>query len=114
FPTRRSSDLGKPKPGSAGLSFLRRCFRRKKRIVNALNVLRRNPRSGVAHAHADRLAIRRGHSEPTSSCHCILGVEEQIEKNLLQPSRISFYGRNAWRQLRFDLDLRDLELMLQH
>src|SRR5580704_6909654 len=64
----------KSEAGAAGLAFARRSLRSKERIVNALNVFRRDARPGVGHTHADALAVERGYAQRAATRHRVFGV----------------------------------------
>src|SRR5579885_2287263 len=66
-------------------------LRCKKRIVDSLNVFRRNPRSGVRDAHTYEFAVAGRDAQLAAARHGIFGIEEKIEKHLLKPARIPLY-----------------------
>ena len=74
------------------------------RIVNALNVFRRDARAGVGDSNAHHLAIRRGHAQFATARHRIFGVQKKIEEYLLQPARISLNRRDPGRQFSLHLE----------
>src|SRR5712671_4503658 len=63
---------GKTQPSAAALAFAGSRLGRKKRIVNALNVLRRNTRSRVGHPHTEICAIGGRHAQGAASGHGVL------------------------------------------
>src|SRR6266446_1553392 len=67
---------GKAQAGAAGLALARRGLGRKERIVDALDVLGGKARSGVGHAHADAIAVHRGHAQRAGAGHGVFGVQE--------------------------------------
>src|SRR5208282_4227038 len=79
---------GKAEAGAAGLACARGSLGGEEWIVNALNVFRRDARSGVGHAYADALAIERGHAQRSAAGHCIFGIQEQVQEHLLQSSGV--------------------------
>src|SRR5580698_795684 len=103
----------KAQAGAAGLAFARGSLGGKKRIVNALNILGRDAGSGVGHAHADALAVERGHAQRAAARHGIFGIQEQVQEHLLQSSRIPLNGRQFGLEYILHLDLGYLELVLQ-
>src|ERR1019366_7562311 len=104
---------GKSQSGSTVLTFFGRRLRGEKRIVNPLNMLWRNARPSVRNPHAHHVAIGRSHVELAAPRHRVLGIEKQVQEDLLQSSRISLNRRNPRRQLGVHLNLRRLELVLQ-
>src|SRR5215831_3873533 len=71
-------------PGASVLAFLGCRLGGEERIVNALNVLRRDAGTGVRNPHAHHLAVAGGNAQSPAARHRVLGVEEQIQKHLLQ------------------------------
>src|ERR1700684_272717 len=83
----------KAESGTAGLPFARRSFRGEERIVDALDIFRRDAGTVFGYRHPHPVAIKGRHAQSTAARHGIFGVEEEVEKNLLQPSRVSLNGR---------------------
>src|SRR5271169_6750074 len=104
---------GKTEAGAAGLAFARRSLGGEEGIVNALNVLGSNARSGVGHADADALAVERGHAQRAAARHGVLGVQEQVQEHLLQSSRIPLNRGQLGRERVLHLDLGYFELVLE-
>src|SRR5579864_3390160 len=102
----------KSQPGAAVLPLGRRRLRREKWIVNALYVFRRDARAGIGNSHAHHVAVAGGHLQLTTARHRVFGVEKQVQKHLLQSSGISLNRGNLGRQVRLNLNLRRLELVL--
>src|ERR1035441_5285605 len=86
---------------------------REEGIVYALDMFGCDARSGVGHSYADHVAIGGGHVQRAASRHGVLGVEEQVEEDLLQSSGISLDGGNSCGQLRVHLNLGNFELVLE-
>src|ERR1700733_1483641 len=61
---------------AAVLAFSRHVLRREKRIVDALDMFRRNARASVGHLNAYRIAIAADHAQRSSARHGILCVEK--------------------------------------
>src|SRR5208282_3384220 len=74
----------KPKTGAATLAFRRSRLGREEWIVDAVDVFLRNARACVGDAHADKFAVECGHVQDSAPGHGVLGVQEQIQKHLLQ------------------------------
>src|SRR5580700_6197450 len=104
---------GKAEAGAAGLTFARRSFSGKERIVNALNVLGGNAAPGVGHAHANALTVDRRDAQGAAARHGVFGVQEQVQEHLLQSSRVALNGWQLrfWRVMHFDLG--HLELVFE-
>src|ERR1022692_3571951 len=84
---------GKPQAGAAILALGGGCFGGEEWIIDALNVFLSNAGAGVGDAHADEFAIHRGYVQHSTAHHGVLGIEEQIEKHLLQTSRVALDQR---------------------
>src|SRR5271168_85487 len=104
---------GKTEPSAASLAFARRSLGGKERIVNALNMLGSNAAPGVGNAHADALTIERGHAQRAAARHGVFRIQEQVQKNLLQSSRIALNGGQAGLRRVLHFDLGHLELMFE-
>src|SRR5260370_6519984 len=104
---------GKTEAGAAGLAFARRGLGGEEGIVDALDVLGSNARSGVGHAHTDAVAVHCGDAQRPTPWHGVFGVQEQIQEHLLQSSRIPLNGRQLGSESVLHLDFRDLELVLE-
>src|SRR6202166_1549011 len=89
---------GKAEAGATGLALPRSILRGEERIVNSLNVLRRDARPSIRYAHADTVAVECGHAQPAPASHCVFGVQKQIQEHLLQSSRIALNGGQHWRE----------------
>src|SRR5262249_51358121 len=82
--------------------------------VNLVDVLRRNASTGVADLYLDAGAVASGYTQrPTASGHGIFGVDEKVEKHLLQLAGVPVDQRQVFIQAGFQLDSRSLELVLQ-
>src|SRR5207302_9713983 len=91
----------KTQPSCARLAFPRSVFGGEERIVNTLDVLLRDAYSGVRDSHAHARAIPGLDPQPPTSRHCVLGVQEEIEKYLLQLAPVAVDERQAVQQIRF-------------
>ena len=85
----------KSKTGAAILAFGGRRLGGEKWIVDAVNVFLRNARAGVGDAHADEFAVQRRHVQYSAPGHRVLGVQEQIQKHLLQASGVALNQRQV-------------------
>src|SRR5580658_318009 len=103
----------KPKAGAARLTLARRSFRGEKRVVNTLDMLGRNARSGIRDAHAHALSVQRGHTQRTAAGHGVFGIQKQIQEHLLQSPGISLNVGQGGRGRVLHFDLAHLELVLQ-
>ena len=95
------------------LAFARRRLGGEERIVDALNVLLRDAGAGVGNDHADAFAVGSGNAQRSAIRHGVLGVQEQVQKHLLQPPGIAADQRQVLRQFILHLNLGALELVLQ-
>src|SRR5271168_4601659 len=75
---------GQAKSRAAALPFPRRSLSGEERIVNTLDVLRRNARSRIGDAHADTVSIQSYYAQLAAARHRIFSVEKQIQEHLLQ------------------------------
>ena len=103
----------KSKTGAAILAFGRRRLGGEEGIVDFLNVLRRDAGARVRDADADKIAVQGGHAQHAAAIHCVLGVQEQIQEDLLQASGVALDKGQVFVQFRLDLDAGYLELMLE-
>ena len=84
---------------------LRRGLGGEERIVDALNVLLRDAAAGVGDAHADPVAVGGGDAQRSAFRHGVLRVQEQVQEDLLQASRIALDRRQVAGQFVFHPDL---------
>src|SRR6266849_5535267 len=85
---------------------------REKRIVNAGQLLGRNARAGVRNLRHGPVAVDTGrYRQPAATRHRVTGVQEQVQKDLLELMFNPQYGHLRLRQIAADLDLRHLELV---
>src|SRR4051794_21194093 len=82
-------------------------------IVDALQVLGSDAGAGIADQRFDMSVDQRGHPQAAAAGHGFLGVQKEIEKDLLQLSGVAVNGRKLGCQIEVDLHLRRLELVLQ-
>ena len=73
------------------------------------------PRAGVGdqRGYSDVAVDQRGHAQAAAAGHGFLGVQEQIEKDLLQLAGISVDEGQVLGQVEIDDDLRGLELVFE-
>src|SRR5208282_107868 len=103
----------KSKTGTAILALRGRRLGGEKWIVDALNVFLRNARTGIRDAHAHEFAVQRGHVQDSAPGHRVLGIQEQIQKHLLQAPGVALNQRKVLRELGLHLDVSHLELVLE-
>ena len=71
-------------------------FRRVESVENALEILRINARAGIAHSDENRIGLRLFGADRQVSCarfdrtHRLGGVEDQVQRDLLQLNTIPF------------------------
>jgi len=56
---------------------------------------------------------QRNHAQAAASGHGFLGVQQEVEKDLLQLSGVAADGRQLLGKFKIDIDLRGLELVLK-
>src|SRR6476646_1687724 len=84
----------------------------KKRIKNSVNMLARNPCTGVYYFNFHATVVRAGpHFQNAPGRHRIPGIQKQIQKYLLQLICGAAYSRQAFAQILYDLNLRSLQRM---
>src|SRR5579872_7028373 len=76
-------------PGAPGLAFARGVLGGEKWIVNLVDVLGRDARAGIAYAHPNRCAVGGGDAQGSASGHGVFGVQEEIQKDLLELAGIA-------------------------
>src|SRR5580692_12479564 len=76
---------GQAQPGAARLAFPRSGLGRKERIVNSVDMLLCNARARIRHHHANAFAIHGCNAQRPAVAHCVFGIQEQVQKHLLQP-----------------------------
>src|SRR5208282_3243128 len=74
-----------PQPRAPVLAFARSRLGGEERIVNAVNVLLRDSRARIRHYHADSVSVGGSDAQRPAAGHGILGIQEQVQKHLLQP-----------------------------
>ena len=84
-----------------------------KRIVDALQMLGRDARAGVCHHRLDMAIDCRGHAQTPTFRHGLLGVQQQVEEDLLQFAGVAVDGRQLVNEVELDVDLRGLELVIE-
>src|ERR1035438_1592657 len=101
------------KPCAAPVSGLGSGLGGEERVIDAFQVLRRNAGTGVAHLGLDVAVDQGGHAQLAATGHRFLGVQQQVEKNLLQFAGVAMDGGEILRQIQIDDDLCRLELMFK-
>src|SRR5262245_1056142 len=75
---------------SSRLAFPRRVLGGKERIVDLVDVFRRNAAAGIGHLDLDAGAVPRSNAQRATGCrHGVFGIDEQVEKHLLQFPRVA-------------------------
>src|ERR1700674_4225531 len=103
----------KSKTGAASLAIRGRCLGSEKWIVDALNMFLRNARASVRDAHADEFPVQRRDVQDSASGHRVLGIQEQIQKHLLQAPGVTLNQRKVFVELGLHLDMSHLELVFE-
>src|SRR5947209_5250909 len=86
-----------PQASSARLTFPWAVFCSEKWIINSLNVLRLNPCAAVADSDLYRVAVAGGNAQRAAlSGHCIFGIQEKVQKYLLQLAGVAM---NHWQAI---------------
>ncbi len=104
---------GEAQSGTAAVAGPGHGFGGEERIVDALEVLGRDARAGVVHNRFDVPVGERGYAEAAAAGHGILGVQQQVEKHLLQLAWVAVDGGQILVQFEIDEDLRGLELVIE-
>ncbi len=78
-----------------------------------MNVFLRNARTGIRDAHADEFAVQRGYVQDSAPGHRVLGIQEQIQKHLLQAPGVALNQRKVFIELGLHLDVSHLELVVE-
>src|SRR5664280_205452 len=100
-------------PCATAVSRLRFVLGGEERIVDAMDMLLRNSCTRIRYLHLYVMAIGGADHQRAACGHCVFGIQEQIEKNLLQLSRVPVNRRQFRLQLGLHLDARGLELMIE-
>src|ERR1022692_1117691 len=82
-------------------------------IIDAMDMLLRDSCARIRHFHLHVMAIGGADHQRAARGHCVFGIQEQIEKNLLQLSRVPVNRRQLWLQIGLHFDARGLELMIE-
>src|ERR1700730_9571032 len=107
---------GKSEPGAFVRAILRLGLRRKKWIVDAVEMFPFDPASGVLDSHQHTPGTVEGCNLERcvrGSEHGVLRVQHQVENDLLQLALIAVDAREVCIEVRLDANLRCFELMLQ-
>src|SRR6476646_5754965 len=105
---------GKAKARAAGLTFARNVFGGEERVINPVDVLRRDSGAAVTDVHLNAVSVGRADVQRAALArHGVFGVEEEVQEHLLQLAGIPVDQRKARAKLSFDFNARDLELVLQ-
>src|SRR5579864_1233613 len=105
---------GKAQARATRLSLTRDILGGKEGIVNPVDVFRRNARAAVTDVDLHGVTIGRADVQrATFARHGIFGIEEQVQKHLLQFAGIAMNKRQTGIEFSLNLHPRSLELMLQ-
>src|SRR2546423_5632991 len=74
---------GEAEAGAASLPLSRSVLRSEEGIVNALDILGCDARSGIRDRDAHAIAIRGGNTQRAAACHGVLRVQKQVQKTCL-------------------------------
>ena len=80
---------GQAEAGPFALAFTRCRLSRKKRVVDALDVLLRDTDSVVGHDHAHPFAVGGRNPENSTIGHGVPRIQKQIQEDLLQTSSVA-------------------------
>ena len=73
----------------------------------------RNARAGVGHQRFDVSVDQRGHAQAAAAGHGFLGVQQQVQKDLLQLAGVAVDGGQFLGQVKIHHNLRRLELVFE-
>src|SRR5271157_1760605 len=107
---------GKPQAGTAAVASAGYVFGGEKRIVDALQVFGRDPGAGVVDQRGNVFVLpveQRGQAQAAASRHGFLGVQQQVEKYLLQLAGVAVDGRQFLCQFQINDNLSGLELVIE-
>ena len=82
-------------------------------IVDALQVFRCDAGTGVRYDRFNVAVDHGGDAQAPTAGHRLLGIEQEIEKDLLQLAGVAVNGRQVFSEIDVDNDLRGLELMVK-
>src|ERR1039458_1332574 len=88
-------------------------FGGEKGIVDALQVLGRDARAGIGDDGLNVAVDQDSDRQAPAAGHRVLGVQQQVEKDLLQFARIAVDRRQPVGQIEIDKNLRRFELVLK-
>src|SRR5438270_8699376 len=99
---------------AARLAFTRNVLGGKERVINLVDMLRRNAGATVTDVYLDAVSIGRADVQRAAFArHGIFGVQEQVQEHLLQLAGVAMDQRQSGVELRLYLHARGLELVLQ-
>src|ERR1700678_557878 len=107
---------GKTEAGAAAIAWLGCRLGGEEGIVDALEMFGRNALTGVCNQSGNVVWVsvdQRGYAQATSLGHGFLGIQQEIEKNLLQFAGVAMDGREFFHQVEIDADQGRFELVLQ-
>src|ERR1035441_1496375 len=104
---------GEAEAGAAPVARLGHCFGGEERIVDALEILGSDAGAGVGDQRLDVPVGQRGHAQTAAAGHGFLGVQQEVEKDLLQLAGVAVNGGELLGQVEIDDDLRGLELVFE-
>src|ERR1035438_5929877 len=96
---------GKSQAGAAAVAGTGHILGGKKRIIDSFEVLGRDAASGVVHQRGHEVVAtvgQRGYAQAAAAGHGLLGVQQQVEKYLLQLAGVAVDGRQLLGQLEID------------
>src|SRR5450432_3763267 len=104
---------GQAQARATRLALTRGVFGGEERVINPVDVLRRDAAAAVTDVDLHGITVDCGDAQrPTLARHGVLSVEEQVQKHLLQLACIAMDERQCRIELRLNLDVRGLELVL--
>src|SRR5579864_1898832 len=102
------------KARAARLAFTRNVLGGKERVINLVDMLRRNAGAAVTDVDLDAVSVGRADVQrATFARHGVFGVQEQVQEHLLQLSGVAMDQRQSRVQIGLHFHVRGLELMLQ-
>src|SRR5579872_2917608 len=102
-----------PEPGAAFLPIAYGALGGEERTVNAVNMFLRDSRSTVRNRDTDAVSIGGYNPQRAPVRHCVFGVEEKIQEDLLQASGIALDWRQVGCKLILHSNPASLELVLK-
>src|SRR5205807_3335307 len=97
--------------GATFLTILRCGLGGEEGIVNALDVLLCDSAAGIRNHYAHAIAVRSSDVQGSAIGHCVFGIQEQVQEDLLQAPGVALNHRKVGRKLIVHTDLRGPELV---